>query len=72
MKTTEAIELIKEALMNTRKLDETKSNVCKFMTIGQALFAVSKWIQEYPADYELSPLMEKRVKQVCQNRMRPI
>jgi hypothetical protein len=72
MKASEADDLIKCALMNTRGIDSIGSRVCKSMTMAQALFSVGKWIAEYPADYELSPLMEKRVKQACQNKMRPL
>ena len=72
MKQSEAIELMMDTMMNVRGMDSTQSKICKSTTRAQVLFAVSKLLQEYPADYELSPLMKKRVKQVCQNRMKPI
>lgn len=60
------------AMLATAPQSETEpARVNKAWTQAQAVKLVRDWIEQYPADYELTPIMEKRVLQVCQNRKRP-
>ena len=66
-----AIEAI--AMMETAPQSDTEpARVNKSLTQAQAVGLVRSWIKEYPPEYVLTPLMEKRVYQVCRNQKRPV
>ena len=67
MKTIEALAMMDKAPQS----HTTPSRVNPRWTQAQAVGLVRAWIKEYPEEYVLSPLTEKRVLQVCQDRLRP-
>ena len=67
MKTKEALAMMDKAPQS----EKTPSRVNDRLTQAQAVGLIREWIKEYPEEYTLSGLMEKRVLQVCQDRKRP-
>ena len=60
------------AMLATAPQSDTKpARVNKLWTQAQAVTLIRERINEYPAEYVLTPIMEKRVLQVCQNRKCP-
>ena len=60
------------AMLATAPQSDTKpARVNKSLTQAQAVTLIRNWINEYPDEYVLTPIMEKRVLQVCQDRKRP-
>jgi hypothetical protein len=64
MTAAEALKMLSAAPCS----DTVISKVAKCWTQAQAIQLTRSWIEDYEDDFVLSPLMEKRVYQVCSKR----